>query len=161
MLTAFGVLLLFCLVLLAAAARREGSSPRRGIAEGFRMFLRLMPVLILAFVLAGLIEVVIPPELIQSWLGKEAGWRGVAIGSVCGALVLGGPFVSFPVFAAVFQAGAGIGTAVSLVAGWALCGLGQLLFESALIGPRFMAARLSIVVPLPFLAGFIAYLLFG
>jgi uncharacterized membrane protein YraQ (UPF0718 family) len=161
MLTAFGVLAVFCLILLAAAARRERSLPCRGVAAGLKMFLRLLPVLVLAFLLAGLIKVVIPPELIESWLGEEAGWRGAAIGSVCGALLLGGPFVSFPVFAAVFQAGAGIGTAVSLVTGWALCGVGQLLFESALIGPRFMALRLSIVIPLPFLAGLLAHLLLG
>jgi len=148
-------------VLLIVAYRRDGETHIQGLKTGAKMLKNMFPLLILAFILAGFIQVAVPPEMIKSWLGEEAGWKGIVIGTFAGALIPGGPYVTFPIFAAIFQAGAGIGTAVALITGWAMLGVGQLPFELALLGPRFTVARLATVFWVPFIAGAIAQYIFG
>jgi uncharacterized membrane protein YraQ (UPF0718 family) len=161
MLTATGVLLAMATALFIAAYRRRDGSHLRGLRLGKGMLFGVAPLILFAFAVAGLIQVVIPPELIRTWLGTEAGWKGVVIGSVAGAMIPGGPYVSFPIIAAIFHAGAGVGTTVSLITGWAMLGIAQMPFELALIGPRFMLVRLCTVVLVPPIAGVLAQYLFA
>ena len=161
MYTAFLILLCMTITLFIIAIRRKDSSHIRGLKTGKGMFLRVIPLLIFAFLLSGLIQVAIPEDIIETWLGDESGWRGIAIGTIAGALIPGGPFVSFPIFAAVFHAGAGIGTVTAIIAGWASLGIGQIPFELALIGPRFTLVRISTCLLVPLLAGALAQVFFG
>lgn len=161
MLTATAVLFVMALTLFIAAYRRRDGAHRRGLRLGKEMLFGVAPLILLAFAVAGLIQVVIPPELIRTWLGNEAGWKGVAIGSVAGAMIPGGPYVAFPIIAAIFRSGAGIGTTVSFITGWAMLSIAQLPFELALIGPRFMFVRIGTVVLVPPVAGILAQYLFG
>lgn len=161
MIAAFLVLLLMALGLGVVAYRQGEGALRQGVTGAGRMFVSLIPLLVLAFLLAGLIQVALPPEVITSWLGEESGFRGVLIGTVAGALITGGPYVSFPIIAAIFDSGAGIGTTVALISGWAMLGLGQIPFEVSLIGPRFTLIRVTTVFFVPFVAGMAAHFLFG
>jgi len=161
MIIAFAVLLIMAVALFIVAYRRGDDSHIRGLRAGKRMVIGIIPILLLAFLIAGLIQVAIPPHVIRSWLGEEAGLKGIFIGTIAGALIPGGPYVAFPIIAAIFKAGASIGTAVSLITSWALLGVGQLPFEFALIGPRFTAIRLPIALILPPISGILAQYFFG
>ncbi|WP_366923497.1 permease [Metallumcola ferriviriculae] len=161
MIFAFGLLSVLAVVLFAMAYRRKDGSHIKAVNIGGKMLINLLPLLLVAFVVAGMLQVALPPELIQSWLGEEAGYTGILVGGLGGALIPGGPYVSFPIIASIFKAGAGIGTAVAFVSGWAMLGIGQMPFELAIVGPRFMLLRLSLVVLLPFIAGGLALVLFG
>jgi uncharacterized membrane protein YraQ (UPF0718 family) len=147
--------------LFVCAYRRGDGCHRRGILIGATSLLNYIPLLILAFIAAGLVQVVIPAHVVNTWLGPEAGWRGILIGTVAGGLIPGGPYVSFPLIASVYRSGAGLGTVVALVTSWALLNPSKLPFELALLGPRFTLARISLVVFLPPLSGFLAQLLFA
>ncbi len=160
MVSAFVILLAMALGLIWAAWRKDPGLLPTGFAQSWKMFYGLVPLLILAFLLAGLIQVAVPPELIKTWLGEESGMRGILLGTVVGAVITGGPYISFPIIAAVFHSGAGIGTTVALITGWAMLGLGQLPFEATFLGPRFMLIRLTTVCLVPILAGSLAGLLF-
>ncbi|MBW2027891.1 MAG: permease [Deltaproteobacteria bacterium] len=161
MLIAFLVLLVMGIALFIAALRRGGDCHVRGLIIGKSMLIGVIPLLLVAFLVAGLIQVAIPPEIIRSWLGEESGLRGILLGTLAGALIPGGPYIALPIIAAIAQGGAGIGTIVSLISAWALIGIGQLPFELALIGPRFMAVRISSVVIFPPVAGLLARALFA
>ena len=155
------VLFIMTITLFITACRRGDGSHIRGLRMGKKMLMGIVPLLIIAFIIAGLIQVAIPAALIRSWLGDEAGWRGILIGTAVGALIPGGPYMAFPLIAAIVNAGAGIGTAVAIITGWAMLGIGQLPFEVAMIGPRFMVTRLCTVCVLPPLTGMIAQVFFG
>jgi uncharacterized membrane protein YraQ (UPF0718 family) len=115
---------------------------------------------LIAFLLAGFMQVVIPPELIKHWLGEEAGLKGIFIGSLGGALIPGGPYIAFPVIAAIFKSGAGLGTAVAFVTGWAMWGVITIMFELAIVGHRFTLLRLGLVLIFPPCAGILASIFF-
>jgi uncharacterized membrane protein YraQ (UPF0718 family) len=111
--------------------------------------------------IAGLIQVAVPPEVIRTRLGEESGWGGIIFGTIVGALIPAGPYMAFPIIATIFHAGASIGTVVALITSWALLGVGQIPFELALIGPRFMGIRLCTSFLFPPLAGVLAQFFFG
>jgi len=154
------VLIILALFLFIVAYKKDDGSHSKGINQAYKNLVNMMPLLILAFIIAGFLQVVVPPELIQSWLGEEAGLKGVIIGSLGGVLLPGGPYIAFPVIAAIYKSGAGLGTVIAFVVSWAMLSLYQVVFELAILGPRFTMLRLGLVLILPPLSGMIAYLLF-
>ncbi|MFW0860548.1 MAG: permease [Dethiobacter sp.] len=155
------ILILLVVALFLFAMKRKDNSHKKGIRIGAKMFYSYLPVLALAFLAAGLLEVLLPAALVQYWLGAEAGWRGILIGSGAGMLVAAGPYVSFPIFASIAHSGAGIGTTVALITSWSLMSLSKLPFETVLLGTRFTFARFSLVLLIPVVAGFLAQFLFN
>ncbi len=160
MVFAFSILLLMSVFLFIMAKRKKDNSHIQGLKTGGVMFLNMIPILLLAFMLAGLIHVAVPPATIQSWLGEEAGWRGIVIGVFAGGLILGGPYAAFPVISSTYKAGASMATVISMITGWALLGVGQLIMGLAFIGLRFTVSRTLVVLILPFLAGVLGWIFF-
>jgi uncharacterized membrane protein YraQ (UPF0718 family) len=88
-----------------------------GMRSALRMTVQILPLLIFAFIVAGMVQVLVPQQLLSKWVGAESGMRGILIGTVAGALAPGGPYVSLPVAAGLLQAGAGVGTMVAFLTG--------------------------------------------
>ena len=125
------------------------------------MLLEIMPLLIFAFIVAGMVQVLIPHEVIAKWVGHESGIRGILIGSVAGGLCPGGPFVSLPIAAGLLQSGAGIGTMVAFMTGWSLWAFSRIPLEVGLMGWKFTAIRFACTFLFPILAGLLANLFFS
>lgn len=135
--------------------------PLTGLKVGGEMFLGILPILVFAFVIAGMVQVIIPREFIIKYLGAEAGFKGILIGCIAGGLTPGGPYVSFPIVASIWQAGAGIGTVVAFVTAWSLWAVGRLPYEISLISPKFALIRFASTLVFPPLAGIIAQTFFS
>ena len=149
------------LVLFTIAYRRGGGEHIAGLKIAGRILLQITPLLIFAIAVAGLIQVLIPTELVSRWVGTESGFQGVLIGAIVGGFMPGGPFVSLPIAAALLLAGAGIGTMVAFLTGWSLLAVSRLPLEVGLMGWRFTAIRLSVTFFLPIVAGLLANLFFS
>lgn len=127
-----------------------------GLRSGLRTFLSILPLLVAVFAIAGLVEVLVPKEKVAALLGDQAGFRGIMVGSLAGAITPGGPYVSFPIVAAIYHAGAGVGTIVAYVTAWSLWAVARLPMEVAIIGPRLTLIRLLSTLIFPPIAGLIA-----
>ncbi|MES0278261.1 MAG: permease [Dehalococcoidales bacterium] len=149
------------LVLFIIAYRRGDGAHIAGLKIASRILLQITPLLIFAIAVAGLIQVLIPTELVSEWVGTESGLQGVLIGAIVGGFMPGGPFVSLPIAAALLMAGAGIGTMVAFLTGWSLLAVSRLPLEVGLMGWRFTAIRLSVTFFLPVVAGLLANLFFS
>ncbi len=128
-----------------------------GIKAGAQQLMGILPVLAVAFILAGMIEVLIPEEFVKTWLAREAGFRGVFLGTFGGMFLAMGPYASFPIIASIYGAGAGMGTVIALITGWTLLGLSRLPFEIGTLGIKFSLVRLGIGFPFCLLAGLIGH----
>ena len=84
------------------------------------MILGILPLLVFAFIIAGMAQVLFPQELLLNWIGKDSGFRGILIGTIAGGLAPGGPYVSLPIAAGLLRTGAGVGTMVAFLTGWSL-----------------------------------------
>ena len=114
-------------------------------------------VLILAgFLISGLIQVLVPRELITAWLGDSAGIKAILIGCVTGGIVPGAPYVVFPIVAGLYKTGASIGAVVGFVTAWSLWSVSRLPVEMALINPKVALIRYGITFIVPPLAGLLA-----
>ncbi len=153
------IFIALALVLFVVNAR--GKRHVEGVKSGAKQLYMVLPVILIAFVLAGMIEVIIPEEFVQQWLAREAGLRGVLLGTIGGMLLAMGPYASFPIIASIYGAGAGLGTAVSLVTAWCMLGLSRLPYEVGFLGPRFAIVRMSFSLPFCLAAGAVAHLVEG
>jgi uncharacterized membrane protein YraQ (UPF0718 family) len=126
----------------------------RGLAEGVKFFLDVGPRIAVAFLLAGLLRILVPQELIAQWLSDSSGLRGIIIGAAAGVFTPGGPFFQFPIIAVIFRMGAGAGPIVAYLTAWSLLGLHRvILWELPFLGPRLTVARIAVVLPAPIVAG--------
>jgi len=133
----------------------------QGLKTSGNMLLQMLPLLILAMIIAGMIQQLIPQELISRWVGAESGFRGLLIGSVLGGLMPGGPMTSLPIAAGLLRLGASIGTMVAFLTGWSLLAISRLPLEVGLMGWKFALIRLACVFFFPPVAGLIANKLFA
>ncbi len=142
--------------LFAWAWRRGGGQHISGLRMAATNLAETLPILVFSFLVAGLAQALLPKDLVSRWVGTAAGLRGVLIGTAAGALTPGGPYVSFPVMAALLQAGAGLGTMVAFLAGWSLWSVSRLPLEVGILGWRFTLLRLASTFFFPPLAGLLA-----
>ncbi len=147
--------------LLIIAYQRGGGEHILGLKSAGNLLLEVMPLLIFAFIIAGIIPLLIPTEMIAKWVGAESGLRGILIGSAMGGLTPGGPFVSLPIAAGLLRTGASIGTMVAFMTGWSVLAVTRLPLEVGLMGWKFTAIRLAATFSFPILAGLIANLFFS
>jgi uncharacterized membrane protein YraQ (UPF0718 family) len=144
------------IALLYIAYQRGGGEHIVGLKSAGNLLLQITPLLILAFIIAGMVQVLVPHEIISRWVGMESGFRGILIGSAIGGILPGGPFVSMPIVAGLLRTGASIGTMVALLTAWSLLAFTRLPMEVGLLGWKFTFIRLACVFFFPPIAGFIA-----
>ncbi len=148
-------------VLLIIAYSQGDDRYISGLKFGGKLFLEIIPLLVFAFIIAGMIQVLVPSKVIAKWVGEESGIRGIIIGTFVGGLTPGGPYVSLPIMAGFMHAGAGIGTMVAYITGWSLIAIGRLPYEIGILGWKFTAIRLACTAFLPIIAGILANILFS
>jgi uncharacterized membrane protein YraQ (UPF0718 family) len=148
-------------VLLAWSWQRGQGEHVAGIRSAAQLTWQTLPLLLLAFLVAGLVQALIPRELLARWIGESSGLRGILIGTVAGGLMPGGPYVNLPVAAVLVRAGAGVGTMVAFLTGWSLWAVARLPMEVGILGWRLTLARLACTFFFPPIAGLIAHALFG
>jgi uncharacterized membrane protein YraQ (UPF0718 family) len=151
---------LIAVVLSWIAWQRSPAVLMEGWKVGLELSLTLLPIIVLSLGISGLVQTLVPMEQAAQWIGQEAGWRGILIGSLAGILAPGGPMVVFPIAALLLKSGAGMGTVVAYVTAWSMWGARIIMLESALIGPQFALLRFLSCVFVPPLAGGIAHLVF-
>lgn len=144
------------IALLYIAYQRGGGEHIVGLKSAGNLLLQITPLLILAFIIAGMVQVLVPHEIISRWVGMESGFRGILIGSAIGGILPGGPYVSMPIVAGLLRTGASTGTMVALLTAWSLLAFTRLPIEVGLLGWKFTFIRLACVFFFPPIAGFIA-----
>ncbi len=121
------------------------------------MTITILPMLIFAFIAAGMIQVLIPHEILTKWIGKESGIKGIFIGTVVGAFTPGGPYVSLPIAAGLLRSGAGVGVMVAFLTGWSLWAVQRLPMDVGIMGWKFTVIRFVSTFFFPPIAGLIAH----
>jgi uncharacterized membrane protein YraQ (UPF0718 family) len=158
---ATALLMALAAILFVYAWRRGDGSHIRGVLEGWRTLMQMLPLLLSAFAIVGLATELSPRETVEAWVGPESGWQGLIVAEGVGMLLPGGPYVVFPLIGALYQSGAGLGAAVTLTTSWATLALLNLSFEIPYMGWRFTLTRWPLALSVPLLAGAAANFFFG
>lgn len=151
---------LACVFLYIGYSRGEGQH-MSGLKSALKMTAGILPLLIFAFIVAGMVQVLLPRELLSRWIGEASGLRGIFIGTVAGGLTPGGPYVSLPIVAGLLRSGAGVGTLVAYLTAWSLWAVSRLPMEVGIIGWKLTLARLASTFFFPPIAGLLAKFIFS
>ncbi len=156
-------ILLLAALTLVGLTWRKGGWPLvvKGLEVGARVFWGVLPLLVFAFLVAGLVQALVREEEVRRWLGAESGWRGIVLACVAGALMPGGPYAYYPVAAVLLRSGAGLGVLVAFITAKNLWSIPRLPLEFALLGPYLTVVRLVVTLFIPPLMGILAQSLFG
>jgi len=103
-----------------------------GLKSAFNLTFEILPLLIFAFIIAGMVPLLLPKELLSKWVGTESGMRGILIG-----------------------------TMVVFLTGWSLWAIGRFPMEIGIVGWKFTLIRFVSTFFFPPIAGFIAQTFFG
>lgn len=155
------ILLGLTLVALGFAFSKDSSLPLKGLQASGRLFQTVWVELALGFVLAGLIEVLIPAASISRWLGAGNLHQGILAGWAAGLVMPGGPYLFFPVAAKLFADGASAGALIAFLTAKILVSpVRMLTYEAPLLGWPLTLARLLPALLLPPVLGWIGQWLF-
>lgn len=154
------IMIAIAAVMLVYAWRAGENRHLKGIKSGMTTLRRTLPLLVIAFIIVGYVNVLSPQDLVNTWIGPDSGGRGLLIGAGAGMLLPGGPYVIFPLIATLYQAGAGIGPTIAMITAWASLALLNVTFELPFLGWRFTLVRLTMGLLVPPLVGVLASVLF-
>ncbi|MGQ0696149.1 MAG: permease [Nitrospiraceae bacterium] len=121
---------------------KDRSLPLQGLYASGRLFGSVWIELLLGFLIAGLLEVLIPPSEITAWLGTESSIRGILVGWMAGLVIPGGPYLLFPIAANLWKTGAAPGALIALITAKTLVSpIRTLTYEAPLLGWPLTIAR--------------------
>lgn len=132
----------------------------QGLKHSIKTLIMVLPLLLLAFGITGLLTGLLKKETIKNLLGREAGIKGILLGAVAGAIMPGGPYVFYPITVAFLMGGADIGSLLAFVAAKNLWTITRIPLEVALVGWQVFFARFIVTLVFPLLVGFLGNLFF-
>jgi len=154
-------LVLASLAVVAAlvAYRRDPGLPWIGARTGLSMVWFMLPRLVPALILAGMLQVLIPQETVARYFGRESGLSAILMASGAGILTPGGPMVSVPLLVVLANSGMALGPLVAYMTSWSLFGVQRIIaWEAPLMGWRFVVIRVLPSLAFPIIAGWLVKL---
>ena len=150
------VLAVVAVALAVVAYLRDPGLPVLGIKNGASMLWFIIPRLVPAIIIAGLLQVLVPQEAVQRYFGRDSGVRALLVASAAGVLTPGGPMVTVPFMVALANSGAAMPPLVAYMTSWSLFGMQRIIaWEAPLMGWRFVVVRVVPSLAFPVLAGWL------
>jgi len=135
---------------------KDPGLPLIGARNGLQMLWFVLPRLVPALILAGMLQVLVPQEVVARYLGRDAGFRSILIASAAGVLTPGGPMVTVPFLVALANSGAAMAPLVAYMTSWSLFGMQRIIaWEAPLMGWPFVVVRVIPSLAFPVLAGWL------
>jgi len=108
-----------------------------------RVYLVEMAIIIPAVVLLmGLFEVWVSREMIERFLGKRSGLKGMFLAFLMGTAPTGPLYVAFPLASSLLRKGANHSNIIVFLGAWAAAKVPQIALEAKLLGLDFATVRL-------------------
>ena len=148
-------LCIVCAVLCFALRGLDGVA--NALTFAVTLIVQIAPIMLISVLMAAFFQVLVPREKISHWLRRESGIRGILIATAAGALIPGGPWVSFPLVLALAVAGADVGALVAFLTAWSVIPITRLLvWEMPFLGGEFVLIRMLVSLLIPIAGGLIA-----
>ncbi len=157
----FVILSALALLFAFIAYLRDPSLPALGARNGLALLWFIIPRLVPALILAGMLQVVIPQETVARYFGNQSGLSAIFMASAAGVITPGGPMVSVPLLVVLANSGMALGPLVAYMTAWSLFGMQRIIaWEAPPMGWRFVAVRTASSLVFPILAGWLVKVYF-
>jgi uncharacterized membrane protein YraQ (UPF0718 family) len=156
------ILVVLALVLAVVAYAKDPGLPWVGAKTSLSLLWVILPRLVPALLLAGLLQVLVPQDLVARYFGRASGFRAIAIASVAGVITPGGPMVTVPFLVVLANSGMALPPLVAYMTSWSLFGMQRIItWEAPLMGWHFVAVRVVSSLAFPMLAGWLVATLYS
>lgn len=142
-------------LIFAFAKSREKSL--KALAAAGKMFISLLPMLIIIILLIGLLFVMVPQETLERFLGEQSGIFGVLSAALVGSILHIPALLSFPLAASLLEKGASVTVVAAFLTTLTMIGMVTLPLEIKELGKKFALMRNG----LSFIAAIIIAFLLG
>ena len=143
-------------VLAILAYLKDPGLPMVGAKNGVAMLAFVIPRMVVAIILAGLMQVLVPQDFVSRHFGQGGGVRALLLATLAGMITPGGPMVTVPFMVALANSGAALSSLVAYMTAWSLFGLQRIIaWEAPLMGWRFVVARVLPSLAFPVIAGWL------
>src|SRR5580765_2830636 len=143
-------------VLAVVAYLKDPGLPLLGVKNGVSMLAFVIPRMVVALLLAGLMQVLVPEDFVSRHFGQGGGIRALLLATLAGVVTPGGPMVTVPFMVALANSGAALPSLVAYMTAWSLFGLQRIIaWEAPLMGWRFVFARVVPSLAFPLIAGWL------
>lgn len=149
--------IIFLVLLLAgivAYAWSQGPEVFSSAVKGSgNQLLRFAPIMIIAVLLAGFVEAIMPKEFVENWLSESSGWRGIFLAWIAGIITPIAGVFGMPLVAALYKAGAGLAVIMTFLTSLATLSLIKVPIEVGFYGWKLTMIRFGVSLILPLIAG--------
>jgi uncharacterized membrane protein YraQ (UPF0718 family) len=147
---------------LAAAAlifafTKSREKSLKALAAAGKMFISLLPMLIIIILLIGLLFILVPQETLERFLGEQSGIFGVLSAAIIGSVLHIPALLSFPLVASLLEKGASVTVVAAFLTTLTMIGMVTLPLEIKELGKKFALMRNG----LSFIAAIIIAFLLG
>lgn len=123
------------------AMRRDPEKACEALKTGAGALFNLLPLLLAIFALVGLFQEFLPPEMIETVLGRGNRAVSLVLGGLLGAVSLGPPLASYPIAGSLLAEGAWPPAVAAFILSWISVGVITMPFEAKVFSWRFALIR--------------------
>lgn len=127
--------------LVAASAAKSRPQTAKALRIGTKQFLAVLPFFLAVFGAVGLLEILLAPSEIESFLGSGRGLLAPLYAAILGGLATGPPAAVYPLGKYLLAQHAGVAAVGTLLIAWVAVGTVSLPVEIRFFGARFALAR--------------------
>ena len=139
------LLALGCLIF---AFVKDMAKTKQSLLVAVKSFFRILPTVLVIIVIIGLFLAFVSPTEVIKFAGEQAGFAGILIIAVAGAILYVPALISFPLAASLLQSGAGVAAVAAFITTLTMVGVVTLPMEIRELGKRmaFLRNGLSFII---------------
>ena len=153
------MLFVVLLILVGLALHQGVATFQQATRASAQQLIKFLPILVIAMLIAGFTETLLPDDLIETWLSDASGWRGITVAWLAGIITPGGSIIGLPLIAALYKSGVGLAVLMTYATSFATLSLLRVPLEVGFYGWRITGIRILVTLILPFIAGGLTLLL--
>lgn len=114
---------------------------KQGIKKGLKIFKGLFSPFVNIMILASIILVIVPPEMIEQYLGGGSGFYGVTLSALIGSITLIPAFIVYPIASELLKRGASYIVIATFITTLLMVGVVTFPLESKYFGKKVALVR--------------------
>ncbi|KYC46263.1 MAG: putative permease [Candidatus Methanofastidiosum methylothiophilum] len=114
---------------------------KQGVNKGIKIFKGLSSPFVNIMIIASIILVLVPPEMIEQYLGGDSGFFGVGLSAIIGSVTLIPAFIVYPIASELLKRGASYMVIATFITTLLMVGVVTYPLESKYLGKKVALIR--------------------
>ncbi len=146
---------IFAIGCLIIALIKDKEKAKKSVIIAVKSFLSIFPIVLIIIIFIGLLQGFVPQTYISKIIGKHAGFKGVVLISLLGAILHIPALISFPLAASLLKSGASVTAVVAFITTLTMIGTVTLPLEIKELGKKMALLRNGISFVIAIIIAFI------